>query len=350
MSFSVVPFSQGGNAIIWSGTGSAFNAEIASSQLIPVSPGTIYTFGAYVDATWVTAGAPTVGVYSPPGTALQTVAQTAGSKGVVSYTWTCPTGITEIALGFSPAACTVASGEELIFAQPIEVPGSTIPTYSPGLNWSAGGSAFAGQTVAAVMASRDLGVTWQVLRYGNGVPIPGSQLVAIPDYESSPGKQSLYYGLTQCPNLGVESSPSAQVNATTSATSWWAINPLDPSAAISLTVTGHTSAQIEQSSAHTSIGIGLPQVIASAIGGSDGSIEVTTTTQTQYQALQEMLASQQIQWLISPLGDGLYIRIGPQPGGMSSGMGNQTRQSTVSGTAASPVVVTTVTYNQVAAP
>lgn len=182
-----------------------------------------------------------------------------------------------------------------------------------------------------------------------------SQSVTLYDYEVVPQAEYTYTAVTTVTLSGsstivsATSSPSSAVQTTP--TTWWLIDPLAPANALSVFVTAHTSSQTEQSTAHYTIGDPLPTVVASTVGGSDGSITVQTVSVAEYQALRNLMGSQAIQWMVSPVGDGLWVRVGPQPGGMSSGYGNATRQSTLgTSPATSPVQNTVVTYLEVSRP
>lgn len=393
---------------VYYGTGSAAVDDIPTSQIFEVVAGATYTFSIAINASNVISGTPAAWVQAPGyGNPALELDQSAGGNTILSGTFTASG--TQLIVTLRTFGCTVTAGAQLTWSQIQLTQTSTVQPYEPGplfttnvygrttydliastqalayedigaapgtatppttnttgethyidevglfqgtkTQWSPGG--FVGQTVVQVMASDDGGVTWASIRDTvTPVAIPTSnQTVDLVDYEATPGKVRQYQAFTQDPGLGVESNPSATASATTSTTSWWMIDPLNPGNALSLFVNGHSSSQTEQSTAHYTVGNPFPTITASTVGGSDGTLAVQTVTQAEYNALRTLMGSQAIQWLISPLGDGLYVRVGPQPGGMSSGYGNATRQSQLSpSSAANPVVVTNVTYVEVAKP
>lgn len=126
------------------------------------------------------------------------------------------------------------------------------------------------------------------------------------------------------------SSIMSNMEAITAATtSWWAINPLDPTMNTELNVTAYSGSVTEASAVHKPLGDTRFVVVADTVGGDDGTLTIQTFDTTTYNAVVAISTSQAVWWLTSPFGFGEYVRFGPMPGGMSSGMGNRVRNSTM---------------------
>ncbi|MHB8188926.1 MAG: hypothetical protein ACYDHP_00570 [Ferrimicrobium sp.] len=395
--------------IVQYGTGAAFANATLAAQTVNFIPGQEYCVAGILNATNVTTGS----IYLRLRTASAILAQgsqAAGASGAVSFTYTVPAGTTSGYIDVYNGGSIVTAGDTISWSQIQLTQTSTVQAYEPGPlptynvysdesgteefigsttalafantgqaattqtpptsngtgdihliggsalvvgsvvpAWTPGG--FVGQTVAEIMASDDGGTTWEQVRLGNNVVIPvDSQEVTVLDWEATPGVERQYQAWTIDPTLGVESAVTTSA-ATSTAGSWWLIDPLVTSASIPIFVTAHSSSQTEMSTATYTLGNPFPTVVASTVGGSDGNLTVQTVTPLEYTTLQKTLGDQRIKWLISPFSDGLYARVGPQPGGMSSGFGNQTRQTTLSpSTSAAPVTSTAITYVEVARP
>ncbi len=186
------------------------------------------------------------------------------------------------------------------------------------------------------------------------IPTP-SQTLVVNDYEVTSGQSYTYTAQVQdvlSSSATITSPTSAPSNAAEiSISDWWLVPPLDTSLAVSPFVKAYTMTQTEQSAAHIQLGQSFATVVASAMGGKDGTITVQTTTPAQWTALEALINAQQICWMTNNLGDGLYVRIGPQPGGMSSGMGNTAKQSQVKPAGTNnPTRQITLTYIEMAKP
>lgn len=339
------------------GTGAVDNSDQQTqSQIINVVPGQTYTISQPINMAGIyktpTAGSVRLGIISlGGGTVYDSVTQPLGVDSVVSLSWLCPSGVTQVVIQ------TVAIGQDIPVGGAISwgvanfTQTSTVQPYQPGPLWSRGG--LVGSTVAAILRSDGQYVRGAYASAPAAIPTP-SQTLVVYDYEVTPGVAYTYtvvVSATLSANAVISSAASAASNSvTTTATTWWLINPLTKTA-ISMFVTAHSTAPTEKSTAHFTIGQNLPTIVASTMGGDDGSFTVQTVTAAEFQALKTVMSSQAVQWMMNPLGDGLYVRVGPQPGGMSSGMGNQTRQSSsVMSSVNNPVKTTQVTYNQVARP
>ena len=217
--------------------------------------------------------------------------------------------------------------------------------------WTPGG--FTGLTTTTVDYSDDGGTTWASVRNATTVALPAvSQQVEIYDYEPVPTVQRQYQAVVEAAvGSDVVVSAIATAEATIATSSWYLYDPLNPPADIAVFVTQFETSQTERSAVHYQLGQALPIVLTTTVGGSDGTVTIETITAAEYIALEALVASQHTLWLTSPLGDGYYVRLGPMPGGMSSGMGNKTRDTQFNmSTAANPVRQVQLTYLQMAKP
>lgn len=96
-----------------------------ASEVITVNPGVTYTLSGYIDATHCSAGSPawyiTPTNWSPNENAVApyaTAAQTHGVNGIVSASWTCPGGVTQVCVSFASNTATIGSNI-LVFENPM---------------------------------------------------------------------------------------------------------------------------------------------------------------------------------------------------------------------------------------
>ncbi len=180
-----------------------------------------------------------------------------------------------------------------------------------------------------------------------------TQQATLSDYEWTSGS-SYTYTATVSYSYGTTSltSGSATTSAVTqSTTGWWLINPITPTSAFAPFVKSFTMLQLEQGASHTQLGQALPTIVSSVMGGKDGQLTVQTSTAAEWTTLQNLINSRATLWLTNYLGDGLYVRVGPSPGGMSSGNGLSSKQAQLAPSLASnPVRTIQLSYQQVAQP
>lgn len=145
--------------------------------------------------------------------------------------------------------------------------------------------------------------------------------------------------------------PAATVTVTPATpTTWWLTDPVTENLSIPLNVTGHPTVVHEQLTSHYPLGTQYPTIVTDVVNGNDGQLQVETTGAAEFATLQTRLSDQRIKWLMSPFGDGLYIRIGGAAPSM--GISGQVKQSqlTPGATATSPFRKITIQYVQVARP
>jgi hypothetical protein len=229
-------------------------------------------------------------------------------------------------------ATTASAGSELQYWDEVGLFLGTVST------WTAGG--FVGSDYVAILRS-------------DGVYVRGASLAnpydlnnttdtgTIEDFEVTPGVAYTYTAVVVANISGsiyTSSTSSATGAVTLTTNNWWLLNPLVTSGATFAALTGVVIVQIEESAAHYPIGSGTgpiyPTVVSSGFEGQDGTATAQTFTAANYAAIVAILASGQTAFLSSPFGDGLYVRFGPAPGGMSSGVGNTVRSATLLASAA----------------
>ena len=125
-------------ALVWTGNGTIQPNNMLASQIVAVTPGSTYTLSAVIDNP---AGSgvsiPNVTLVPPSigGPYLYTESQPEGTNGVVSGTWTAPSGVTEVVV---VPACngTVANGVSITWSQIQLTETTTVQPYEPGPLWS----------------------------------------------------------------------------------------------------------------------------------------------------------------------------------------------------------------------
>ncbi len=214
--------------------------------------------------------------------------------------------------------------------------------------WTRGG--LVGATTAEILRSDNLYV--RGASPANPLAIPAAtQQASITDLETTPTAPYTYTATTTSAAATVLASPPSGPTAsvTTTTTTWWTLDPTDLTTALALDVQQHQTSRTAQQTAHTVLGppntTTYPTIVSSAIGGRDGTLTVETHSATEFAAVEQLVNTQNTMWLSSPYGDGIYLRYGPQPGGMSSGVGNKTHDTaTVPSPASTPVRTTALSY------
>jgi hypothetical protein len=141
------------------------------------------------------------------------------------------------------------------------------------------------------------------------------------------------------------SSNAAQITVT----GWWLVDPVQPSTSIPLNVVGFPTSIHEQLSTHYPIGQQYPTIVADVVNGTDGQLAVETQSASEWQSLLAASTSQRIKWLMSPYGDGLYVRIGGASPTM--GIAGQVHQTQLSpSTPTTPYRQVTLQYVNVGRP
>lgn len=235
-------------------------------------------------------------------------------------TVTAPADAASVSIGVNVAGC---GASEVHYVDEVGI--------FPGVvtQWSAGG--FVGSTTATIESSDDGGVTWLPVRGGVGVTVPSTtQQITVDDYEAIPGVVREYQATVATASPVLVSQPSGIVSATVTVgdSDWWIFDPTNPSTAVKAVVTALEIVQMEQSAVHVPIGDGSDDVnyvtvISAGFNGLDGTAVVQAFSAASYQKLVALATSGKTLLFSSPFGDVFYVRLGPMPGGMTSGAGNK---------------------------
>lgn len=225
---------------------------------------------------------------------------------MASITDTAPSDATQASLTVAIASC--AAGEVHYVDCAGIFPGTVTV-------WTRGG--MVGLTTTTITYTDTVNTTPVDTREATNLAIPAAtQQVTISDYEAIPGVTRTYTATISYTvgNSTVTSSPSTPATATINATNlepdWWLIDPVTPSLSIPLTVTGYPTSMHEQLTTHYPLGQKYPTIVTDVVNGTDGQLQVETTSPAAWTTLQSVISDQRIKWLMSPYGDGLYIRIG----------------------------------------
>lgn len=176
------------------------------------------------------------------------------------------------------------------------------------------------------------------------------QRLTVDDYEAVPSTPYSYavVVVATVSTIAITSATANTSSVTLLTTKWWELDPTDPSTAVSAQIVDFNPQVTEQSTAHLVMGQAVPNVVANTMGKTDGAATFETFDVASYNGLQSLLASQRTIFLSDPFGDQYgvdYVRFGPQSGGMSTGVGNKTKDARLHpSTAAAPHRLTQVTW------
>lgn len=220
-------------------------------------------------------------------------------------------------------------------------------------DWTRGG--LAGSMFATLLRSDNVYVRNASPNVPVALPAP-SQSATVYDYEITPQVQYYYTiqtSLTLSPGSVITSPPALASAPILTTTSWYHFDPLNPTTtAVVANPTTWTPVNTEQSTAHMVTGQQVLNIVADTMLHQDfaGTFELFDTP--TYAAFEALLKSQATIFISSPWGvtDTGYFRVGPQSGGMSTGMGNKTKNTTLLPSTASnghrTVQVTAVAQNR----
>jgi len=366
---------------------------------IPLVPGATYTLSAVMDGTNLVSGTFQLALYQSNGDSMNNIVLAAGQSGVFSATATIPSGVTEGYLQCVGASIVVtADGDPVSWSRIQLTETSTVQPYQAGPLWTypvyrdvagtyqeigsttalafedtgqAGGAApptanTTGElhyaSSAGVFIGTDttwgrgglVGLSGAVLLRSDGLYVRGAsqanpaaipaatQLVVVDDYEVVPTVAYTYSGQVMvtfppAANAAILSSPGSGGPATVTTTNWWEFNPLEPSTAVNAQPTVWQPVNTEQLTPHMVTGAVTLNMVANVMLNQDFSGTFEVFAAPVYVAFNALLLGQQTVFISSPWGatDSGYFRIGPQSGGMSTGMGTKAKDTTLLASTAS---------------
>ncbi len=194
--------------------------------------------------------------------------------------------------------------------------------------WTRGG--LVGSTTVAILRSDGLYV--RSASTANPASLPASsQAVTVYDYEATPGTTYTYQAVVSAVLApGQVASSPAGTSSTVSVSlrlGFWFIDPTNYSSAVDPMVTTWNPSQTEQSSGNQVLNQTTQNVVAGAMGVMDITASASTFSAAVHQAMVSLTTSQKTIFVSDPFGLSYYFRLGPQPGGMSSGSGNKTHDT-----------------------
>jgi hypothetical protein len=324
--------SPGTDSAEWVAYGNGATAVNAAtvSEYFPVTPGSTYTLSAVVDASNVTGGnvgvslgATRFGAHTAP------VEQVNGVKGLIDVTYLVPSGTTELCVQVLLNSALAAAGSTITWSQIQLTQTSAVQPYQPGPLWTPGG--FVGLQTVSILRSDGLYVRG-ASQLNPATPNALTQAITIVDAEAIPGDPYTYTAVMTVP-LGNSSLTSLTSGPTASqtimSTSWWEVDPTDLTTAINAQPTDWSPVNTEQSTAHMVTGTQVLNMVADTMLHQDFSGTFEIFNDAVYVAFQVLLKSQKTVYISSPWGDtdSGYFRVGPQSGGLSTGMGNKTKNT-----------------------
>lgn len=235
---------------------------------------------------------------------------------------------------FASVLVSVAAAAEHQFVAEVSLAPFSVTT------WTRGG--LVGSTTLAVL--RNDGEYVRGATNMAQTTVPATQQVTLYDYEATPFTQYTYEAFISVVISGnlLQSTAFTSAPVELQTTGWWELDPTDPSTAVNANTTNWNPMISEQSAAHLVMGQATPNIIANAMGGTDGSVEFQTFDAPTYNGLQDILTSQKTIFISDPFGLSYYVRFGPSSGG---GGGSQVLNANLqASTAAAPYRITQSTF------
>lgn len=130
-------------------------------------------------------------------------------------------------------------------------------------------------------------------------------------------------------NQSVVSELGTSNDVTIDSTNWWTLNPVTPESAINAQFIKFAPVQTEQSTAQVATGATVLTMVADTMLQSDFTGTTEIFSDAVYDAFEALLSSQVTVFISSPWGNSKsgYFRVGPQTGGLSTGVGNQVKNT-----------------------
>lgn len=196
----------------------------------------------------------------------------------------------------------------------------TVATFTPG--------GYVGTGKLEVLRSDGLYVRGASTLNPHTITDPG-QTAVVDDFECIPTTTYTYTARVVVASLnqvGPTSTPTSAVHTTI--TAWWMIDPTATATAVSVNPLSWNPVQTEQSAGHMVMTQPTLNIVASAMMHQDFQGSFWTNTATVYKRFQALLTSQKTVMVLSsiaPTTDSGYFRVGPQSGGLSTGVGNKAK-------------------------
>ena len=161
--------------------------------------------------------------------------------------------------------------------------------------------------------------------------VESNEVVTVYDYEIVPSVSYSYSAVVNSPSNSITSTAGTSGSVSIATTQWWELDPTNYPSAINAQPLSWNPLQVEQSTANVVLGQSVMSVISSTLLHQDFNATMVMFTPAIYTGFQALLTSQSTIFISSPFGanDSGYFRIGPQSGGMSSGSGNTTKNTTL---------------------
>ena len=200
--------------------------------------------------------------------------------------------------------------------------------------WSRGG--LVGLTTTVVTRSDNQYVRWASAANPLAIPSVG-QLAVVYDYEAVPLDDYTYAATVQVASIPLSSDPaSSEAPVSLITTGWWELNPAAGTATTNPTATNAqmvawTPVQTEQATANQVLSVPFMSIVTNAMMNQDFAGTAETFSDAIYAAFNALLIGQATLFISSPWGalDSGYFRVGPQSGGMSSGLGTTAKSTTL---------------------
>ena len=248
------------------------------------------------------------------------------------------TSVTDNSAGFTSASVRATSPAtaayaalELTVISPSEVHYANNIGLFLGTNTTWGPGGLSG--IASAVIQRSDGAYVRYASLNNPAPIAASvQTLDVGDYVATASTNYTYgcYLLANVNGSNLISATATSNSASVQTFGWWEILPTDYSTAVSAQIISWQAQVSEQATAHLVMGQAVPNIVASNMGGLDGTGEFETFDPVVYQNLTSLLQSQTTVFLLSPWGstDTGYVRFGPATNS-SGGSGHTVKNSSL---------------------
>ena len=272
--------------------------------------------------------------YNSSGTFISTTTGTAHNDTTSGWTTSLTTATSPAGSAFARLIHNVlatGAGSEVHYVDEAGIFPGTVAS------WSAGG--FVGASFVDILRSDGLYV--RLASPVNDFPVPTPAQVAIVyDYEVIPGVNYTYQAIVVSGQFASALSSASSAVDVPTGLGWWELDPTNVASAVNAQVTQWNPQSWEQSAAHQVLSQTTGNVVASVMQMPDMAATFEIFTSAIWTALFALMTSQKTVFISDPFGSSIpnyYFRIGPAPGGLSAGTGNQAHDTQLmASTAAGP--------------